>query len=53
MCKEIKLYDSKIFIGYITPEFVEKELECGFIKKVKGFKNCYQTDMNYLKKITL
>ena len=50
MRKEIKLYDSNLFIGYITPEFVKKELKRGFIKKVKGFKNCYQTDMNYLNK---
>ena len=49
MEKKFKLYDSGIFIGYMSSSGVKKELKSGFIKKVKGFKNIYQTDINYLK----
>ena len=47
-----KLYDSGIFINYMTDECVKKELKSGFIKKVKGFNKTYQTDMNFLNKLT-
>ena len=47
--EKYKLYDSGIFLGYMTKECVKKELKSGFIKKVKGFKNIFQTDINFLK----
>ena len=48
--EKLKLYDSGIFMGYMTRECVKKELKSGFIKKVKGFRNIYQTDVSFLDK---
>jgi len=48
-----KLYDSGVLMGYMTDKRIKEELKIGFIKKVKGHKNIYQTDMSYLdKKLT-
>lgn len=44
-----RLYDSGVFIGFMTDECVEKELKSGFIKKVETDHkdNIYQTNINF------
>jgi len=50
MKKEInKLYDTGIFITYMSEKQTKRDLEDGFIKKVKGHKNIYITDMSFFK----
>lgn len=40
---KIKLYDSGIFIAYISKEYALKNLESGFLEKINDY--TYKTDM--------
>lgn len=44
--RKLCLFDSGIFMGYMTKKYKDESLKSGFIKKVKG--NIYQTDMSFL-----